>query len=204
METFCRILIYLAALAIGFSVQYLIRWSPRVNTVLSFLTVMLVPPFWSLGLIGGFWISSAFFTFKPESDNQHRGALPIMTWQKVCLYSAWTFLGFLLTLVFLWKLKITNSLLIDQREVLAWLFLVLVEVCIFKIIAKMSPGLYRIPMGYGMAFLNFLMVLHWLFPLGPYRIGLILVSFLVINPLLLSLVDLPLYATGTSFSGVNR
>jgi hypothetical protein len=204
METVGRVLIYLAALAVGFLIQYVIRWSPRLNTVLSFGAVILIPPFWSLGLIGGFWISSAFFTFKPESENQHRGAPPIITWQKVCLYSAWTFSGFLLTLVFLWKLKITNSLMIDQREVLAWLFLVLVEVCIFKIIAKISPGIYRIPMGYGMAVLNFLMVLHWIFPLGFYRAGLVLWALMVINPLLLSLVDLPLYATGTSFSGVNK
>lgn len=179
---------------IGFGLQFLVRWSPWVNMAISYLVVVILPPGWSLGLIIGTWISCAFFTFNLEQQSQFE-IIPAISWSKTFLSAVWTFAGFLLTLIFLWKLKMSNSLEILPREILAWVFLILIEVCLYRVIAGLSPRLYRIPLGYGIAVLNFLMILYWIFPFGALVIFLILFSLLVLNPLLLILVDMPLNAT---------
>lgn len=203
MNPLWNILIYLLALAIGFVIQNLVRWSPRANLGISYLTILILPPFWGLGLVGGFWISCSFFTYNPEIEHRH-DTTPQITWSKILLYSAWTFSGFLLTLILLWKLKTANCLLLVQREEIAWLFLTLVEVCQYKVIARISASFNRIPLGYGIAVLNFLMIFYWLYPLGLYSIILIFCSFLVINPLLLSWVDFPVNSLPDPYQGRNR
>lgn len=191
MNVASSIAIYLLFLAIGFGLQYLIRWSPRVNLAISYFMVLILPPSWSIGLIGGAWISCAFFTYMPERERRFE-VTPAVSWGKTVFSSLWTFAGFLLTLIFLWKLKVTNSLGLYQREMFAWVFLILIEICLYRVIARLSPSFYRIPLGYGIAFFNFLMILYWIYPFGISWSILILFSLLIINPLLLLLVDLPL------------
>lgn len=191
METTGNIFIFILFLLVGFGLQFLVRWSPWVNLAISYLVVAIFPPVWSLGLIIGTWISCAFFTFNPELEHQFE-MISAVSWRKTVFSALWTFTGFLLTLIFLWKLKMSNSLELFPREMLAWFFLILVEICLYRIIARLSPRLYRIPLGYGIAFLNFLMILYWIFPFGVLFILLILFSLLIINPLLLIIVDMPL------------
>lgn len=192
MDLACQVFIYLLSLGMGFVVQNFTRWSPWVNLGLTFLMILSIPPGWSLGFIGGIWVACAFFTFSPELDRLE--LLKAFSWLKVFFSSLWIFAGFLLTLCLLWKLKISGYLSLSQREFIAWAFLVLIEACQYRIIARLSPILYRIPLGYGIAFFNFLMLLFWLLPLGISIMTMVLVTLAIINPLLLVFVDLPIGA----------
>lgn len=197
MESVVSVFIYILSLAIGFGLQLLIRWSPWLNLAISFLVVLFLPPNWSIGLVGGTWISCAFFTYNPEQERRF-DVIQVINWSRTILSSLWTFAGFLLTLVFLWKLKVTNSLDVGQREIMAWYFLILVEICLYRVIARLSPNLYRGTLGYRIAFLNFLMILFWIVPLGIIYICLIFLTLMVINPLILMIVDRPLTAVEDS------
>lgn len=188
MDVTSKVFIYLLTIAAGFVIQNSIRLSPWINMALSFLIIFLIPTGWSPGLIGGIWIACAFFTFNPDLDRLE--LLQAFSWIKVFLSSLWVFAGFLLTLCLLWKLKISGYSLISQRELLAWAFLVLIEVCQYRIIARLSPVLHRIPLGYGIAFFEFLLLLYWLYPLGIPVMAMVLVTLTIINPLLLVFVDL--------------
>ncbi len=197
-----KIFIYLLTFGVGFGLQNFTRCSPWVNLGISYLAILIIPPGWSLGLVGGAWVACAFFTFNPELD--HLELLKTFSWVKVFLSSLWTFTGFLLTLCLLWKLKVSGYLLVSHREFLAWAFLVLIEACQYRIIARLSPVLHRIPLGYGIAFFNFLMLLYWLYPLGIPIMAMVLVTLAIINPLLLVFVDLPVGASGDPYLRRNR
>lgn len=189
MSIALRIIIYLLTLGAGFMIQSLVRWSPWINLIISFLAVLLLPPIWSLGLVGGVWIACAFFTFNPDLDRLE--LLKGFSWLKVFVSSIWTFTGFLLTLSLVWKLKVSGLLLEPEREFLAWCFLVLIEVSQYRVIAKLSPVLHRIPLGYGIAFFNFLMLMFWLYQMGIPLMLMTLATLAIINPLLLVIVDQP-------------
>lgn len=191
------IFIYLLFLFAGFCLQFLARWSPLINLAASYLMVLFLPPAWSLGLTSGIWIACAFFTYNPEQEH-HLDTIPAISFRKILLSSVWTFSGFLLTLIFLWKLKVQTNLDLGQRELLAWAFLGLIEICLYRVIARLSPSLYRIPLGYGMAVFNFLLLFYWIYSLGIVWMALIFFTFLIINPLLLLVVDLPAGATKDS------
>jgi hypothetical protein len=163
-----------------------------VNLILSYLLIFILPPNWSLGLVGGIWISCAYFTYKPDLDRLE--LLKGLSWYKVFFSSLWTFAGFLLTLSLVWKLKVTGFEGASQRELLAWTFLVLIEVCQYRVIARLSPVLHRIPLGYGIALFNFLMLTFWLYELGIPSMIMALVTLVIINPLLLIFNDLPVGA----------
>lgn len=182
------ILILLLTLAGGLFIQFFSRLSPWIILAGSFPVILCLPSLWGCGLVCGFWLCCAFNTFQPEQENQidapnRIGGL------KILWFSLLTFSGFLLTLILLWKLKVTSPLSSLEREIFAWIFLSLVEVSLYKIIARLSPGLYRIPMGYGIAGLNFLMILYWIFSQGIVVIVLTLLTLLVLNPLLLTWVE---------------
>jgi hypothetical protein len=183
---------------LGFGLQFVIRWSPLINLALSFLMALLLPPAWSLGLIIGSWISCAFFTFNPEQE-KHQFEITAITWRKSFLAALWTFTGFLLTLIFLWKLKISGNLELMPREIMAWSFLLLVEICLYRIISILAPSFYRIPLGYSIAVFHFLMLFYWIFPWGIWISGLVLLSLLIINPLLLVMVDIQFNAQDPIF-----
>lgn len=188
MDVTSQIFIYLLTLGAGFGVQILVSWSPLVNLGLSFLAIFLLPPVWGLGLIGGTWIACAFFNFNPELDRLE--LLRGFSWLKVLFCSLWVFGGFILTLCLLWRLKVSGYTLL-QREFIAWAFFALIEVCQYRIVAKLSPVIHRIPMGYGIAFCNFLMLLYWIFPLGVSVMLMVLATLVIIDPLLLVFVDQP-------------
>ncbi len=175
---------------LGFGLQFVIRWSPIMNLVLSFIFALAIPPGLSFGFIIGSWISCAFFTYNPEQEGQFE-TVAVINWRRILVASLWTFAGFLLTLVFLWRLKIGSGMEVDSREIVAWLFFAFVEICLCRIIAKLVPRLYRIPLGYGMAILNFLMLLFWILSFDIWKIGLILLSLLIVYPLILVSVDSP-------------
>lgn len=189
MNIACIVFIYLLTLGAGFGIQTLTRLSPWINLGLTFLLILLAPPGWSLGLTAGIWLACAFFTFNPELDRLE--LIKALSWVKVFFSSVWVFTGFILTLCLLWKLKLSGYLLVSQREFIAWAFFILIEVCQYRIIAKLSPVLHRIPLGYGIALLNFVMLLFWLLPLGiPFTV-MVLVTLFIVNPLVLVFVDLP-------------
>lgn len=192
-----KVFIYLLTLGAGFAIQNLTRLSPWLNIGLSYLIILLIPPGWSLGLVAGLWIACAFFTFNPDLDRLE--LLKAFSWFKVFFVSLWTFSGFILTLFLIWKLKVSGYLLASQREFLAWTFLVLIEVCQYRVVAKLSPVLHRIPLGYGAAFFDFLMLLYWLYPMGVPIMALALVTLIIINPLLLVFVDLPVGSGGDPY-----
>lgn len=183
-----EIFILLLTLAGGIFIQFFTRLSPQIILAGSFPIILCLPSFWGYGLVAGFWLCCAFITFQPEQENQI-DAPNRVSGLKILCFSLLTFSGFLLTLILLWKLKLTSPLKPLEREIFAWIFLCLVEVSLYKIIARLSPGLYRIPMGYGIALLNFLMILYWIFAHGIVVIVLTLLTLLVINPLLLTWVE---------------
>lgn len=197
MGAVLKVFIYLLSFGTGFTVQNFTRWSPWVNLALSYLLVFVLPPNWSLGLVGGIWIACAYFTFNPDLDRFE--LIKGFSWYKVFLSSLWTFAGFLLTLFLVWKLKVSGFQLVSQREFLAWTFLVLIEACQYRVIAKLSPVLHRIPLGYGIAFFNFLMLLFWLYRFGIPLMLMALVTLLIINPLFLVFIDLPVGADGDPY-----
>ncbi len=198
MELFWNIIIILSTLAGGLVIQYFIRLSPWVSLAISFPIILFLPPFYSFGLICGFWLCCAFGTFHPEAeskiDTPNR-----LRWYKVIGYSLLTFSGFLLTLILLWKLKITTDLPSVQREIFAWVFLIIIEICLYKIIARLSPGLYRIPLGYGIAVLDFLMIFYWLISKGIIFTLLVFLTMLFLSPLILTWVE-PVVREGEPYS----
>ncbi|HBE76737.1 MAG TPA: hypothetical protein DDW65_02985 [Firmicutes bacterium] len=198
MLTAGNILSCILFLLLGFGLQFVIRWSPLINLGLSFLLALSLPPAWSMGMIIGSWISCAFFTFNPEQE-QHQFEIAVITWRKAFLAALWTFTGFLLTLIFLWKLKISGNLELLPREIMAWSFLFLVEICLYRIISLLAPRFYRIPLGYGIAVFHFLMLFYWIFPWGIWLSGLVLLSLLIVNPLLLVAVDIQFNAQDPIF-----
>ena len=197
MSVALKIFIYLLSFGAGLVVQHFFRLSPWVNLILSYLLVFILPPNWSLGLMGGIWICCAYFTYNPDLDRLE--LLKGLSWYKVFFSSLWTFTGFLLTLSLVWKLKVTGIQLASQREVLAWTFLVLIEACQYRIVAKLSPIFHRIPLGYGIALFNFLMLAFWLYELGIPLMLMALVTLVIINPLLLIFIDLPVGTSGDSY-----
>lgn len=199
MNAALKIFIYLLSFGAGFIIQNFTRWSPWVNLILSFPIIFLIPPNWSLGLVGGIWIACAYFTFNFNPDLDRLELLKGFSWYKVFLSSLWTFSGFLLTLSLVWKLKVSGFELASQREFLAWTFLILIEVCQYRVIAKLSPVLHRIPLGYGIALFNFLMLIFWLYKFGISLMLMVLATLVIINPLLLVFVDLPAGANGDSY-----
>ncbi len=198
MNSTGSIIVYSVFFILGLGLEFVIRWSPGINLLLSFILAFVLPPGWSFGFIIGSWISCAFFTYNPEQEGQFE-AITTINWRRILMASIWTFAGFLLTLVFLWRVKIGNLMGIYPREILAWTFFALVEICLCRIIAKLVPRLYRIPLGYGIAVLNFLMLLFWILPFDIWKIGLILLSLLIIYPVVLVLVDSPLEAKDPIF-----
>ncbi len=197
MSAAFKVFIYLLTFGIGFVVQNLTRWSPWLNLVISFLLILLIPPNWSVGLVVGIWIACAYFTFNPDLDRLE--LLKGFSWYKVFFSSLWTFMGFILTLSLVWKLKVSGNLLVSQREFLAWTFLVLIEACQYRVIAKLSPVLHRIPLGYGIAFFNFLMLLYWLYQFGLPLMLMALVTLVILNPLFLVFVDLQVGTSGDPY-----
>lgn len=178
---------FIATLLVGVAWQYLTKWSPGKKWLLSFLLACLLPPELTGGLLGGIWIGSAFIT-TPVNSQRDLKRHPQVGWREVVTFSLWTFAGFLLTLVFLFKIKSTGIWEIKQCQWFAWSFLAMLELCLLRIIARLVPSWLRLGVGIRMGFLNFLMLLYWLYPYGWVFGGLILVTLLVMYPLLLSVM----------------
>lgn len=187
MSLFSGSLTMIGWLAMGWGFQFLTRWSPWVNLAISFLGVLILPPFWSSGLFLGIWLCCAFFTYHPELAREYE--MTGISWMRLFGYAALTFSGFLLTLILLYRLKLDGSLGIGAREVVAWIFLGILEICLYKVIGRLAPGEYKMQYGYGIAFINFAMLLYWVIPLGPYWMGLIFITLVFVDPILLMLMD---------------
>ncbi|HEX3048581.1 MAG TPA: hypothetical protein VHY08_27780 [Bacillota bacterium] len=190
------IIIFLVSITLGITWQLLVKLSPWINLGISLGLLLILAPSWSLGLVLGIWIGCAFFTYNPV---QERKAEPVMRirWYRLFFLACFTFTGFLMTLILLWKFKVFRDYTLAEREIWAWIFLVVVEVCLYKVIVKISPGLKRIPLGYGIAVLNYLMILYWIINLGWTVLILTFLSLWLLNPLLLGWLDY----TGESETG---
>ncbi|MCL6588324.1 MAG: hypothetical protein K6U80_00060 [Firmicutes bacterium] len=188
MTVFWGIIIFIFSIALGIAWQLLMKLSPWANLAIAFGILLILAPSWSVGLVLGIWIGCAFITYNPV---QERKVDPVtrIRWYRLFLLACFTFTGFLMTLILLWKFKLFGYYTIAQREVWAWIFLVAVEVCLYKVIVKISPGLKRIPLGYGIAVLNYLMILYWIINLGWAVLVLTFLSLWLLNPLLLGLLD---------------
>ena len=199
MALFLNILLFIFIAACGFIVQFFSRWSPWINLLVTYVIVLILPPFWSPALVGGIWVACAFFTFHPENEKKV-DVSSSLNWRRLILSSLWTFSGFLLTLLFLWKTKVLTDLSVPEREMSAWFFMILIEICFYKVLTQLSLRLHKIPLGYGIALINFLMLFYWVFHLGLFTILLIFITLLIINPLLLIWLD-PSMRTRTPFVG---
>ena len=189
MMVFFSLIILILTLGAGFCLQNLVRWSPWLNVVFSFLEVIILPPIWSWGLIIGTWLSCAFFTYQPEGERR-MDTPQRLNWGKVLLCSGWVFSGFLLTMLLLWRIKTGElGLSIAQRELLGWVFLSGVEICLFKVIARNTPPSYRIPLGYGIAAINFVLLCFWLYSVSILEKMMILFVLMAVSPWLLLYLD---------------
>lgn len=189
MADFWRLLIYLFCGLGGLALQEFLRITPGWLLAMTFFIIILVPPLWSMGLLAGFWVACAFLTYQPE-ENRLREQVPL-TVVPVFFRSLWCFAGFGLTLILVWRLKTEGYFSPFHRELLGWSFFVLMETVIFRIIARDTPFLQRVSLGYGMSFFNYLMVFYWVYPLGLFRGILVFISILLATPLLLLWVDHP-------------
>ncbi|HEY8462887.1 MAG TPA: hypothetical protein VIM29_02535 [Bacillota bacterium] len=192
-------LIYLVTLLAGLGFQFLFRWSVTKNLWLSFLILVAFSPSISFGLVCGLWVGCAFI---PDSLNRKR--LPNnyqIGWKDALVFSIWTFAGFLLTLVYLFKIKLTGNMEIVQSEALAWVFLTMIELCLFRIVADSVPDWSRGLLGCRMGLINFLMVLYWIYRYGWLVMGLIFISLIVAFQLLLSLMKFPTNRTNDVVRG---
>ncbi|HYH01727.1 MAG TPA: hypothetical protein VEC37_01355 [Bacillota bacterium] len=182
-------LVYLVTLLAGLGFQFLSRWSVTKNLWISLLILVLLPPSISFGLVCGIWVGCAFIPFsssiKRPTNNFQVG------WGEVIAYSLWIFAGFILTLVYLFKIKHGGNMETGQSEALAWVFLTMIELCICRIIACSVPSWSRSALGCRIGFINFLLMLYWLYPYGWFVIGLTFITFLVVFPLLLAWMDFP-------------
>jgi hypothetical protein len=178
---------YFATLLAGIGFQLLTRWTPGKNAAISFLLTGILPPFLSFGLISGIWIGCAFCTL--DMNIKRISHKVQVHWKQTFIYSFWTFSGFLITLVFLFKIKLGGVLKTEQSEILAWIFLLILEFCIFRIIACSVPNWFRIQLGYRLGLINFLLMLYWIYPYGIFVILLTFFTFLLLFPLLLLWMD---------------
>ena len=182
-------LIYLVTLLAGLGFQFLSRWSVTKNLWFSFLILALLPPSVSFGLVCGTWVGCAFIPLNSgikRPGNDYRGS-----WREVVVFSLWVFAGFILTLVYLFKIKHSGNMEVGQSEALAWVFLAMIELCIFRIIACSVPRWSRSTLGCRIALINFLLLLYWIYPYGWFAAGLTFITFLVAFPLLLAWMDFP-------------
>lgn len=183
-----QVLFFLGMFILGFVIQYLVRWTHHFNLFLSYLAVLMVPTEWSLGLILGTWFSVAFFTFSPNKERRVEG-YSVLTGINILLYALWTLSGFILTLVFLYKLKSSQLVTIPlHRELLSWFFFIMVEICQFKIIALSVSATQRNSLGYYLAGLNFLMILFCTWSMGLVQNILIFLVLMFVIPELLKIV----------------
>lgn len=182
-------IIYIAALLAGLGLQFLSRWSPAKNLGLSFLILACLPYSFGFGLVCGIWAGCAFIPYSSNANHPKRQLNPKRAWREVFIYSLWTFAGFLMALIFLFKIKLSGNMQPGQREMLTWVFFGIIELCIFRIIACSVPGWFRLPLGYRMSFLNFLLILYWVIPYGWFAVVLTFLTLMAGFPLMLSLMS---------------
>lgn len=178
-----------AALVAGWVIQSLVRLKPIWNFWVTFLTILIFAPIWSIGFTVGIWLCCAFLTYHSDVNSQNEASRS-RVW--VFVDALFTFSGFLLTLLLLWKVKSNIRLpLTFQHEVGAWLYFITVEICFYRIIALNYPYRKRFAIGYEIGFYNTLMVLYWIYPYGWEAVVLTFITILVLNPLLLLWLDRP-------------
>ncbi len=189
MQILGQVFFLMGMFILGFIIQYLIRWTPNFNLFLSYLLVLILPAEWSIGIVMGSWIATAFVTFSPNRERRLE-SYSALSGFSIFLYSLWTLGGFVLTLIFLYKLKASHLITIPlHRELISWIFLILIEVCQFKIIALSIPVTQRNSLGYYLAVLNFLMILFCTWSMGVVQNILIFAILLLVFPDLLKIVD---------------
>ncbi len=198
MEAISWFLLYMFFFCCGLITQYGLRWSPWAILMISFLTVLLLPPLWVLGLLAGWWISCAFFTSRSTDPIRTAEGGADFTWFSVCTSAFLAFCGYLLTVLFLWRIKTHCAISPQNVELFGWVLLLLIEVCIYKIIAGYCPALYRKYLGLGMTALVFLMMLYSIASLSLMGKVLILIGLLNVNLILLLIVDRPILSRQTS------
>jgi hypothetical protein len=175
----------LASLLVGVGWQFLTKWAPAKNWAFSFLMAFLAPPVLTGGLLCGIWICSAFIVPPANlkgggNNNQQVG------WKQVIIFSLWLFAAFLLTLVFLVKLKWAGIWEITQCQWFAWSFLAVLDLCLLRVIALLIPRWLRIEAGMRIGFFYFLLLLYWLYPYGWVLGGLTFLTLVIVIPLALS------------------
>lgn len=182
-------IIYIAALLAGVGLQFLSRWSPFKNLGLSFLILAMLPYAFGFGMVCGIWVGCAFIPYNTSANHPKRPLNPKRAWREVFIYSLWTFSGFLMALVFLFKIKLAGGMQPPQMEALTWVFFGIIELCLFRIIACAAPSWFRLTLGYRMSFLNFLLVLYWVIPYGWFAVVLTFLTLMASFPLVLSLMS---------------
>jgi len=204
MEAIRQTIIFILSVAAGLGLNLLAHWPTRLCAAVSLPLALLLPPYWSHGLLSGLWIGSAFLMSAAEADHRKNQSTGV-SWGKIFSYALFTFYGFILALILLWKTK--NALLfvnLQQREILTWLFLIMIEISFYRIIARDCHKWQRVSTGGGIGFLNFLMVLYWIYPYGLTAMVLTLITLLLINPFLLFWVDHPARDQNNFFRGARE
>ncbi|HOJ77209.1 MAG TPA: hypothetical protein PLZ08_04155 [Bacillota bacterium] len=176
------------AVIIGACMVYFTKESIKINLLLSFIIVSSLSPFWSMGIISGQWFGIAFFGSEPDRDPK-KERLIVISLRKIFLFSLLTFSGFMMTLIFYFRLKTAADFDPHVQQVFAWIFLVMIEVCFFRVIARWCPKWYRKRAGYGIAFFNFLMIFYCVYSYGLLTVVMTFIGLMIISPLLLKWID---------------
>lgn len=197
------IIIFGVAVSIGWVIQNLAGWSPLQNLGVAFGIVLILPPAWSAGLTVGLWICCAFWTYSMKDDDKNEQ--PPKGWVQVLRYALFTFSGFILTLFWLWRMKAGFAVEMEwHREILGWFYFGAIEISFYKIITRSAPRWNWFQVGYGIGFLNAIMIAYWVYPYGLITVFLITITLLIANPLLLLALEHPLGKMDRIILGGNR
>lgn len=197
------IIIFGIAVAIGWVIQNLTEWSSLRNLGLTLGSVLILPPAWSAGLTVGVWICCAFWT--DFSQDEANNESPPKGWLQVIGYALFTFSGFILTLFWLWRLKTELTIALEwSHEILGWLYFGVIEISFYKLITRFNPRWNWFQVGYGIGFLDALLIAYWILPYGLLAITLTVVTLMIANPLLLLALEQSAGKNGRISLGGNR
>jgi hypothetical protein len=197
MTAVFQVIFFIILIPVGMGLHYLLRWPPRFLLPLCGGIIILLPPFRGAALTSGLMLAAAFIE-RPAETNQVMDIGESAHWWRQTLYGVvLSFSGFILALLLVWRLQFATNLNIPQREIFSWLYLALLEICLFRIIAWRVPTSRRAAVGYGIGAANYFLLFYWIYPLGIIC-WLLFPCLLLGSSILLTLIAIPVVSQETS------
>lgn len=158
---------------------------PKWNLILTPIILLCFPPTFSASCTLVMWVWCAFVTCEredyPEDD--------MNIFYRAFFLALFTFAGFIMSLLLMWRIKGITGMEINLfQETIGWVYLIAIELSIFKIISLRYPR-NRIRIGVLMGVINSLLLISWISPYGWGAIILATATLLFVCPLILYWID---------------